>query len=960
VEDLISEGAKMYTLILIVAVAAPALVAYWGFKRGSRVIGFLGAALMAVAIGVFAVMSIYGEMLWFEALGLEDRFWTEFLTKALVGLVSALAGVGVVLLLSMGISGQAKIIRWLGAALIAVIAFLWGINNWDAALLFINGTASGVSDPIIGKDASFYLFSLPFYRSVQRLLLTVSLISLIVCAISLSPGLLASMLPPEQRDKVIGNSSGDPKSLIRSAAVLLVVLAAGFYLDRFELMYSTSGVVTGPGWTDVNIRIGAYWVLIVVSLVVAALVFFRFMESRSAKYFEKLVDSGQVPGQLALPAAAGIVVIVVWYVALSFVPGMFQWLYVEPNEITFEKPYISNNIKYTRLGFGLHDVEAKEFPVAQKFTEKMAGRNEDLFSNIRLWDHRALDAVYKQFQEIRLYYEFVDVDIDRYHIGSDYRQVMVSARELELSNLPEKSQTFVNKRFKYTHGYGITLNTVHDFTPQGLPNLLIKDIPPKSEYESLKITRPQIYYGELTDSYVVANSSEREFDYPRGAGNKFIKYPGNGGVQLTNFWRKFLFGWKFDGARFLFSGYPTPQSRIMFHRDIRDRAKTIAPFLRFDRDPYIVLSNGKLYWLMDAYTVSSYYPYSKPFYAFGPPTSANPTGARGATDLPPELNGVNYVRNSIKVVIDAFEGTVDMYVFEPDDPIIKTWRKIFPDLFKDRDQMPEGLLKHIRYPVDLLLCQGEMYAKYHMRNPEVFYNQEDLWVRATEKYYANVQPVQPYYIMWEPPGKDEPEFTLIMPFTPKNRQVMIGWIAGMCDPGNYGRFLAYKFPKEKRILGPQQVETKIDQDRHLSGQLTLWDQRGSRVIRGNVLAIPVEETIIYVEPIYLQAETAAYPELRLVAVMHNDKLSYAESFDKALKGLFQEIEPEAARMETPGTKDNTVSELIKKARNSFDRFISYFGERNFSRAGEELNNLGDYLKNLHDRTTGPETDNENR
>jgi hypothetical protein len=532
---------------------------------------------------------------------------------------------------------------------------------------------------------------------------------------------------------------------------------------------------------------------------------------------------------------------------------------------------------------------------------------------------------------------------------------MVSARELELSNLPENSQTFVNKRFKYTHGYGITLNTVHDFTSNGLPKLLIKDIPPKSEHESLKISKPQIYYGELTDSHVVVNSSEREFDYPSGNQNKFIKYPGNGGVQISNFWRKFLFGWKFDGTRFLFSGYPTSESRIMFHRDIRDRALTVAPFLRIDRDPYIVLSKGELYWIMDAYTTSSYYPYSKPFFAYGTPTDANPTGAQAATDLPGELHGANYVRNSVKIVINAFDGAIDLYVFEPKDPIIQTWQKIFPGLFKGRDQMPKELLNHIRYPVDLMLAQGEMYAKYHMLNPEVFYNQEDLWVRATEKYYANVQPVQPYYIMWEPPGTDAPEFALIMPYTPKNRQVMIGWIAGMCDPGNYGRFLAYKFPKEKRILGPQQVETKIDQDRHLSGQLTLWDQRGSRVIRGNVLAIPVEKTIIYVEPIYLQAETAAYPELRLVAVMHNDELSYAQSFDKALKGLFQKIEP-AEGIAEPQPMDNTVSELILKAKNSFDRFISYFGEKEFTRAGEELNNLGDYLKNLREKTSGKDNE----
>lgn len=941
----------MYTLIFVIAAGAPLVAALLGFKNNRRIIGVLGLIISAAAIGVFALMSIYGEMLWFDALGFEKRFWTEILAKALMGLISAVVGVGLISLLSWGVPEHGKIIRGIGAILVAIIAFLWGLNNWDSALLYLNQISSGVTDPIIGKDASFYLFSLPFYRSIQRLLVTVTLVSLVICVLSLSPNLLGAMLPPEYRDRLQNKTSGDSGPLIRSAAIFLVILAAGFYLDRFELMYSTTGVVTGPGWTDVNVRMPAYWLLIIVTLVASGLVFTRFFETRLEGYFERMVDSGRAPVELALPIAAAIMVAVIYYAGVIFVPGLFQWLYVEPNEITYERPYITNNIKYTRFGFGLDKTEAREFPVTGEFNEEIAKNNEDLFSNIRLWDYRALDAVYKQFQEIRLYYEFTDVDVDRYHIGDDYRQVMVSARELELSNLPDQSQTFVNKRFKYTHGYGITLNTVHDFTSNGLPNLLIKDIPPKSEYESLKITKPQIYYGELTESHVVVNSSEKEFDYPSGAQNKFIRYPGKGGVQISNFWRKFLFGWKFDGTRFLFSGYPTSKSRIMFHRDIKDRALTVAPFLRIDRDPYIVLSKGELYWIMDAYTVSSYYPYSKPFFAYNQPSGSEPTVAQPLSDLPGTLHGANYVRNSVKIVINAFDGEIDLYVFEPKDPIIQTWKRIFPGLFKKKENMPRDLLEHVRYPVDLMLAQGEMYAKYHMQDPEVFYNQEDLWVRATEKYYNNVQPVQPYYIMWEPPGTDSPEFTLIMPFTPKNRQVMIGWIAGMCDPGNYGRFLAYKFPKEKRILGPQQVETKIDQDRHLSGQLTLWDQRGSRVIRGNVLAIPVEQTIIYVEPIYLQAETAAYPELRLVAVMHNDQLSYAQSFDKALKGLFKKIEPAEAITE-PQPTDNTVSELILKAKNSFDRFISYFGEKEFTRAGEELNNLGDHLKNLREKTSG--------
>ena len=576
----------------------------------------------------------------------------------------------------------------------------------------------------------------------------------------------------------------------------------------------------------------------------------------------------------------------------------------------------------------------------------MVQDNQNLFSNIRLWDWRALDAVYKQFQEIRLYYEFKDVDINRYTFGGNYREVMVSAREMELSNLPLQSQTFVNRRFKYTHGYGITLTTVNEFTPEGLPHLLIKDIPPKSQYPSLEVKQPQIYYGELTSSYAIVNTKEQEFDYPSGEENVYIRYPGNGGVVLTNIWRKFLFGWKFGGTKFFLSSYPTPQSRIMFHRQIQKRVKAIAPFLYFDKDPYIVLADGKLYWIIDGYTTSKYYPYSEPFLSREMiEYRDNNRDNVLFSEIGYHLNKVNYIRNSVKVVVDAFNGSVNFYIFDADDAIIQVWAKAFPHLFKPKSEMPKALFAHVRYPIDMLLVQGLVYAKYHMSDPTVFYNQEDLWVRATEKYYSQVQPVEPYYIMWKAPDSDKLEYVLILPFTPKNRQVLIGWIAGMCDLENYGRFLAYKFPKEKWILGPQQVETKIDQDSFLSGQLTLWNQRGSNVIRGNVLAIPVEETLFYVEPIYLQAETAAYPELRLVVVMHGDNLSYAETFDKALQGLFKEAEREVPLSEKAITGSSSQA-LIKKANNAFEDYLKFLGEKQFNKASQALGILQQTLQQL--------------
>jgi uncharacterized membrane protein (UPF0182 family) len=550
-----------------------------------------------------------------------------------------------------------------------------------------------------------------------------------------------------------------------------------------------------------------------------------------------------------------------------------------------------------------------------------------------------LDAVFKQFQEIRLYYEFHDVDIDRYTLSNQYRQVMVSAREMQPENLPVSSQTFVNRHFKYTHGYGSVLNLVNEFTDDGLPNLLIKDIPPVSEEKSLEIDRPEIYYGEITNHYVVANSSEKEFDYPSGEDNIYAHYEGSGGVEISNLWRKFLYGYNYGGTRFLLSSYSTSQSRIMLHRNIVDRIRILAPFLQFDHDPYVVIAGGKMYWIIDAYTTSRYYPYSEPFTTF-----ESAMGAERVTGG--WLQSRNYIRNAVKVVVDAYNGNADYYIFEPEDPLIRVYDRIFPGLFKPSDQMPETLKKHIRYPVDMLLLQGLVYAKYHMTDPTVFYNQEDLWVRSTEKYYGSVQPVEPYYIMWEPPASDEMEFVLMLPFTPKDKQVMIGWIAGMCDQENYGRLLAYQFPKEKRILGTQQVETKIDQDSYLSGQLTLWDQRGSNVIRGNVLAIPVGNTILYVEPIYLQSETSAYPELRLVAVMHNDHLSYAETFDEAIRDLVNGNEGESMTAEetTPGRVDTGT--LINRAKEAFDHYLESMQQKEFQEAGRSLEDLENALDQL--------------
>ncbi|MCG6942376.1 MAG: UPF0182 family protein [Thiohalocapsa sp.] len=943
----------MYLLLFVVLVGAGVAIARVGYRNGRWRLLWGGIGL-AIATGVlFALLDFWGEALWFSAVGYAGRFWAFIGWQGSTAVFGALFAAGVVVLvntparrLQPALSPWAELAAGIGGG-------IWGLGHWQQALLFVNASAAGVTEPLLGLDAGFYLFRLPFLDAVLGLFQWCMVVATVAAGVAVLPALTDA------------EAAGDAQARTRAvqpvvaiSAGLGLLVGADALLACFGLLYSTAGVAAGPGWTDANVRLPVYLTLAVLSFGLGIAPALPAVRERVAVWLRAPAQwlAGQAQGQLrpllralltpvpVTAAAAWAGIVALWVLLAGLLPAGFQALAVEPNEITYEKPYIANNIRLTSKAFGLDRVEQRQYPAQSAFTRQTVQDNRQLISEIRLWDWRALDAVYKQFQEIRLYYEFVDVDMDRYHVDNRYRQIMVSARELSQDNLPAQSRTFVNQRFKYTHGYGLTLATVSDFTPEGLPNLLVKDIPPQAEYPSLTVTRPEIYYGELTDPPVVANSAEREFDHPQGEQNVYAHYAGSGGVEMRNLWRKFVFGWKLDGTRFLLSSYPRAESRIMIHRQIQDRVQTLAPFLTLDGDPYLALVDGRLKWIIDTYTTSDRFPYSQPFDASaGQDVPFRRSVADRGTPEVSYLDGVNYLRNSAKVIVDAYDGSVDFYVFDPKDPIINTWRKALPGMFKPRSAMPKGIQAHVRYPEGLLLTQGLVYAKYHMRDPEVFYNQEDLWVRATEKHYDRVEPVEPYYVMWQLPGSDEAEFVLMMPFTPKERQVLIGWIAGLCDGDNYGRFLAYQFPKERRVLGPQQVETKIDQDSFLAGQLTLWDQRGSHVIRGNVLAIPLDHTLLYVEPIYLQAETAAYPELRLVAVMHGDHLSYAKTFDEALQGLFAPGQPSAAGAE-PGAA--SMRQLGSEANAAFNNYLKAQGEGRFRDAAEALAELQSLLGRL--------------
>ncbi|MGB8489888.1 MAG: UPF0182 family protein [Bacteroidales bacterium] len=937
----------MYTAILMALLALAAFMIYKGFIAKRKLMLSGGILLVVSTAAFFWIMGFWGDLLWFRQLGYNERFWTLWLSQAGLFLGGFIVSGLLVFLLTFSLKKDAGSIRWLAIIFAALIGGIMWWQNWEVFLKFFNRVPTDLTEPVLNKTTGFYMFVYPMLRILYTTLLYPGLIA------------LATNLLPVVQPSAEGNGTyrivlGTPlrNAIFISTGVVLIILGFGKYLNRFGLFFSKHGVVFGPGWADVHVRLPLFTVVSVLTILIGIIMFIPPVRGRivgrmiSRKFYQGILPLFILPGAVA----------VIWFLLLGVVPPLFQSLKVEPNELSLEKPYLANNIEFSRQGFDLAKTELKEFSVSEPFTREDITQNPGIFSNIRLWDYRALDDVFKQFQEIRLYYKFNDVDIDRYHINGDYREVMLSAREMDPGSLPLSSQTFVNTHFLYTHGFGIVLTPVNEFTPGGLPDLLIKNIPPVSTYPDLEVKQPAIYYGEITNNYVVANSKEQEFDYPAGENNIYTHYEGNGGVQLSNFWRRLIYGWKMGGTQFLLTSYITHDARIMFHRQIVDRVKTLAPFLYFDVDPYIVLDKGSLYWIIDAYTTTKYYPYSEPF------ASAENIGYTAlnnqqnlSNQISTYLNGKSYLRNSVKIVINAYSGQVEFYIYDEKDPLIQVYDRIFPGLFRKKSEMSEGLVEHVRFPSDMLLAQGLVYAKYHMTDPEVFYNQEDLWVRATEKYYSSVQAVEPYYIMWEKPDSHKLEFILMLPFTPKGKQVLVGWLAGLCDDGDYGRLMAFEFPKEKMVLGTQQMETKIDQDSYLSGQLSLWDQHGSSVIRGNVLVIPLEKTILYVEPIYLQSQTAAYPELRIVTIMNEDKLAYATTFDEAINNFFSSQggqQQQAISTQNMPVPAEDLNELIKQANKAFEDYLQYMEQKRFNDAGSALSRLQQALQQLSDRSGG--------
>ncbi|SFQ21629.1 hypothetical protein SAMN05216330_11959 [Bradyrhizobium sp. Ghvi] len=797
-----------------------------------------------------------------------------------------------------------------GAVLIALLVAAAEVANWGAFLRFLYQVPYGADEPLYSKDIGFYLFSLPAYILIKNwMMLTLALSALVAGTIYWAHGDIEydsqhrSMSPT-----VIGHGSA-------LLGLFFAVKAWSYSLDRYLLLYGDNGVVVGASYTDVHVGLPALWLMIGLSIV-AALATWANLRTRSYR----------------LPVAAFLLVVLGTFVLSGVAPVLVWQFFVKPSELDLEKPYIERNIALTRQAYNLDKIAARPFAAEQKLTSKTLDANKATIDNIRLWDWLPLSDTYAQLQEIRTYYKFHDLDVDRYWLDGSYQSVMLSARELRPSLLPPNAQTWVNRHVLFTHGNGAVMSPVTRKSTEGLPLLYLRDIPPVAD-GGPKIHEPRIYYSEQSNNYVIVKGSTPEFDYPKGKDNVYAAYDGTGGIPIgAAVWRG-LFAYYFNDPNLLLSSYITTDSRIMIRRNIGERVQTIAPFLRLDHDPYLVISNGRMFWMQDAYTVSSYFPYSQPAQDF---------------DL-------NYIRNSVKVIIDAYNGTVDFYLVDTGDPVAATYQRIFPSLFKSFEAMPPDLQKHIRYPEDLFLIQARLYQTYHMEAADVFYNREDLWQFPRQPGGGGIATMAPYYIVMRLPGEPQAEFFLMLPMVPSRRDNMIAWLAARCDAPDYGKLIVYEFPKEKLVYGPFQIEARINQSTEISQQITLWNQMGSRVIRGaNLLVIPIENSILYVSPLYLRAEHGHLPELKRVIAAYGEHVVMKETLDEALSALF--IEPGGAqRVSSTKGEMPVTAPSTGPAREALDRYnqaVERLRSGDWKGFGTQFDAMRELLEEMNRRPIG--------
>jgi uncharacterized membrane protein (UPF0182 family) len=911
-------------------------------ERVTRWIIGLVFLLLVIAPLFASGLNLLVDWIWFRHEGYAVLYTTVLKTEVILSAwcgLGFLALVGLNLLIARGISYKAgyhlyprmiefpaldrftaifRSVIWIGVVLIAYFVGEWASSRWLDYLLFSHSVHMAGTDPLFGINLSFYLFRLAFVWFLYHYALAILIVSL----------LSAAMLY-----FVEGGVWVTPRgaSIARGARAHLMVLGGLFFilfafrarLAMYNLLYSPRGIIYGAGYTDVHATLPVLWILLVICLA-TALSFF----------------AGAILAKLRPVIFSVIALVVVGIVGGLIYPALMQQYFVTPNELAKEEPYIARSIQFTRKAYALDRFEERSFPAREDLTLDAVRSNDATVRNVRLWDHGPLLSTFQQLQEIRTYYDFVRVYNDRYWIRNADRQVSLSVRELSSSSLP--APNWVNTHLIYTHGYGLCMGPVNESSPDGLPVLFIENIPPTSDI-AIKITRPQIYYGELSNNYCIVKTHAREFDYPSGADNIYTTYAGSGGIPIHGFWRRVLFALRFREMNILLSGYIDPASRIMIYRRVLDRVSRLTPFLAYDSHPYPVISiDGSIYWIADAYTTSDEYPYSEPTPGVG-----------------------DYIRNSVKATISAYNGEARFYIADPTDPLIQAYARIFPGVFRPISEMPSDLRPHIRYPEDFFTIQASMYATFHMTDPRVFYSKEDLWRVASRTVEGQMTPMAPYYtIMKLPEVGNSEEFVLMIPFTPARKNNMIAWMAARCDPPNYGKVLVFAFPKEKLIYGPQQIESRIDQNPQISQELTLWNQGGSKVIRGTLLVIPVQNAVLYIEPLYLAAQAgAALPELKRVIVAYADHVVMQSTLGEALAEIFggtveappglavpaSAAAPVTAQGVQAQQKLASVKSLIQQANQHFDQAQQDLRQGNWGGYGQEINTLGQLLKQLQSK-----------
>lgn len=914
------------------------------------IIGVFGLLVISI-VGFQFFVKLYPEFLWFDSLGYSSVFSTMFFTKFIMfgvfslvmflffalnyfiakSLLKNIDGIDTLLSDSFArlfsgntaysspiadktkefISKSVNLFMHLGFAIVSMLfGGAQGFAQWEKVLQFFNQVPSQYVDPIFSKNISFYFFSLPFYKMISGYLMFVLIfIFAILFIVYAQLGLL----------KLKGVSVFKKRSvkahLLLIASGFFVVLGLNIWLMRYSVLFSSNNLFFGAGYIDINARLLNFSILAVISFFVAVILLFDIF----------VTHIKPVIGAVFAMLICGIVLGGIY-------PEFLDNFVVKPNQYEKQKPYIEHNLLATRQAYGLDKVSEKFYDTGNKLTIDTVHDNPEIIDNIRLWDEGPLLKTFAQLQEIRTYYEFKSADVDRYYDPATGKniQVILSARELIGSQLSDKAQNWVNRKLQYTHGYGVVLSPVNKVTPEGMPELYVKNIPPVSE-GVFKVDRPEIYYGEGTDDYVVVNTKLDEFDYPKGDDNKYTKYQGKGGVAVGSLWRRLLYSIYFNDKNILFTKYISKDSKVAYNRTIAERVKKLAPFIVYDTNPYLVISNGRLYWMIDAYTVSGRFPYSQPF-----------------------KNRFNYIRNSIKVVIGAYDGDVNYYIVDKTDPIAGTYTKIYPELFKEFSEMPDDLKKHIRYPIDYFAVQSSMYRLYHMNNSQVFYNQEDVWEIPKEQYEENEIYVDPYYVNMKLPEEKKASFLLMQPFTPSKKGNLVSWLIAKNDPEDYGELSVYKLSKEKQIFGPMQMESRIDQDTEISKQLTLWGQKGSKVIRGNLLIIPIDNALLYVEPIYLQATASKLPQLKQVVVSYGSKVVMNESLESGIREIFGFSQKQSKKSLESHIKESVskyaskedIKKYIKKAIELYDSAEKHLKQADWSSYGNKLKELRELLNSL--------------